>query len=303
MQSFSSRLDLFGKVRGLLRATFVAVVMLVVVLSGLLTTAKARLGETLLNFGEQLSQLTDAKSGSKQSILTINGLALHHGTASTPLTIKDALDRMQQLCSAHGGLEVPEALLKIKSRPSNRVGIDKLDGTFRHQTAQAWMLVCIDTERPLTLHELSARLQAFSKTGDLSSVGKLHYVLARREKSVTSLLAFWTEGTAQLLAMFPKAGDAPGQDIADVPRPERAVRIFSAREEGMPYAVTMYRSPTESPQALLEWYRGCLAQHGWQLVPSQGHESLFARRGSRAIAVHSVRAASGQVAVTIAELS
>jgi hypothetical protein len=70
----------------------------------------------------------------------------------------------------------------------------------------------------LSVSDLTSRLQDFAKTGDLSAVGELRYVLAHRVDGKTAVLTMWTEGPTPLLKMFPTSGDAPGRDPQEVPR-------------------------------------------------------------------------------------
>jgi len=239
-----------------------------ILLGCLLSTAKAKIGESLVHFGEQLSALTQARAHSTESRLHINGLEIHRVTASTSLDVKETLNRLQAFCGQHGGIEAPAALLKSAPVNSIQPNAATIGGTYRHESERAGVLACIDTQRPLGVSELTGRLQQFVQTGNLSAIGSLRYVLARREKSVTSLLVLWTEGDAPLLQMFPKTGDAPGDDIPDVPRPRQATRVFSANEDGAPYSLTTYQAPATSPASGIEWYKAQLQQRGWHVTGS-----------------------------------
>ena len=268
----------------------------------LLSTAKAKVGESLVYFGEQLSALTHAKAHSTESRLHINGLEVHRITASTPLDVKETLNRLQGFCSEHGGLVAPDKLLKSAAVKSIQPHNTALGGSYRHESEHAGVLACIDTQRPLGVSELTARLQEFVTTGNLSAIGSLRYVLARREKSVTSLLVLWTEGDAPLLQMFPKTGDAPGYDVPGIPRPDHASRVFSANEDDAPYSLTTYQSLATSPASAIEWYKSQLQQRGWRITGSQQPSTLIAQRGPRIVLISSTPMGTGSLATTIAEL-
>jgi len=290
------------RVFGLLRATGVVICISLTLLGCLFSSAKAKVGESLVHFGEQLSALTRAEAHSTESRLHINGLEVHRFTASTSLDVKETLNRLQTFCSEHGGLETPNALPKSAPVNSIQPHAAALGGTYRFESERAGVLACIDTQRPLGVSELTTRLQQFVKTGNLSAIGSLRYVLARREKSVTSLLVLWTGGDASLLQMFPKTGDAPGYDVPDVPRPRQATRVFSANEDGAPYSLTTYQAPATSPASDIEWYKAQLQQRGWHVTGSKRPSILTAQRGSRVLVISSTSIGTGSVATTIAEL-
>ncbi len=288
---------------GMGRALTVGILIVGVAFGACLSSAEAHLGESLMGFGEELAKWTNARPDSKEGHLNVNGLEVHRMTVSTPLGIKDSLDRLQRVCQQRGGFENPASLLGARSANPNNPLPGKWDGALRHENNHAGVLTCIDTDRPLGVAELARRMQQFVKTGNLSDVGKLRYVLARREGSVTSLLVLWTEGKASLLDMFPKSGDAPGQDLLDVPRPEGAARLLSASELGSPYGITVYRAPKQSPESLRNWYSARLKERGWFIMKSANANTLAARRAGRTIVIHLAATALGQTAASIAELS
>lgn len=286
---------------GLLRAVALGVLVLVVTVSSSLRQANAHLGEALIAFGDQLLVLTGGKLASKVSQLSVNGVVLHRATASTPLGIEETLERLSRVCSEKGGIEGADKLLS-EVQPQSRVGARTLlSGTYRHVANGLGLLACIETGHPLTLSEVTERLGAFTRTGDLAALGSLRYVLAKREGAATSLLVLWTEGSVPLLRMFPKRGDAPGRDLVDVPRPEHSSRLLSAADFGAPYSVTVYRSPL-SPSTVQKWYARALAQHGWRVTEVK-RSSLLARRGERCIIVRSRAATAGTTTASIVELS
>lgn len=290
------------RVFGLLRVTGVVSCIGLTVLGCLLSTAKAKFDESLVHFGEQLSALTQTKMQSTESHLHINGLQVHRITASTPLDVRETLNRLQSFCSERGGLETPAALLKSAQARSVHPGAAAPGGIYRHESERGGVIACIDTQRPLGISELTTRLRAFVKTGNLSAVGSLRYVLARREKSVTSLLVLWTEGEASLLRMFPKTGDVPGDDVPDVPRPELATRVLSANDDAASYSLTTYESTATSPRFVIDWYKAQLQQRGWRVTSSKFPSTLVAQRRSRMLVIRSAPIGTGSVATTVAEL-
>jgi hypothetical protein len=272
-------------------------VILVVLLATCLRSAQARLGEALLGFGDQLVKLQDLRANSEPRQLSINGLSLGVLTLSTDLSVPAALDRFQNLCRQRGGLQVPPAL-------ANKLGPARtaFDATFRQEGQAEGALACIDTGHPLGLEQLTERLAGLQKTGDLAALGQLRYVFARRSGTTTTLLVFWTDGSAPLLELFPPNGDAPGRDPEHVPRPEVSRRILSATEHGAPYHLTLYKAGNQSSEALANWYRGALEARGWHVAPGGAPASLRAQRLGRNLIVACSRTEDGAAVATVAEL-
>jgi hypothetical protein len=279
----------------LTRAGVCSCIILAALLASCARSAHARLGEVLLTFGDKLTQLQDMRPNSAPRQLSVNGLSLGVLTLSTELPVSDALGRFQDLCRRRGGLQVPRSLT-TRLGSAARV----FDGTFRQDATTEGVLACIDSGRPLALDELVERLARFRDTGDLSALGDLRYVLARRSGSTTTLLVFWTEGSAPLLKLFPPRGDAPGRDPEGLPRPASSRRILAAAEHGAPYHLTLYKTTERSRESLLTWYRSGLEARGWQVVPA-GH-LLRAQRANRTVLVSGSPSADGSVIATVVEL-
>lgn len=287
----------FVRLAAFARAAVCLLVVLVVLVASCLRSAHARLGEALLGFGDQLVKLQDLKANSAPRQLNINGLSMGVLTLSTKLDVAAALDRFQMQCRQRGGLQVPPAL-------ANKLGPARtpFDATFRQEGSSEGVLACIDSGHPLSLDELTERLAALRDSGDLAALGELRYVFARRSGGTTTLLVFWTDGSAPLLKMFPPTGDAPGRDPDDVPRPEGGRRVLSATEHGAPYHLTLYKAGGQSTEALLNWYRRALDVRGWQTASGGSATSLRAQRQGRNVVVACSPAKDGGAVATIAEL-
>ena len=70
------------------------------------------------------------------------------------------------------------------------------------------------------------------------------------------------EQHASLESLFPTTGDAPGEDIAGVPRPEGSRRDFSATFDGESYGVRIYEAPRPMPDVVAR-YDTQMAEAGW----------------------------------------
>lgn len=279
------------------RATLCLFVILAILVVGCLRSAHAHLGETLLGFGDQLAKWQGMKALSGRRQLNVNGLGLGMVTVSTELDVTHALDRFQDHCRKHGGLAVPASLAK-------RLGSEAqvFDGSFRQESAAQGVLACLDSGHPLALSELSERLARLRDTGDLAALGDLRYVLARRSGDTTTLLVFWTEGSAPLFTLFPKTGDAPGRDPKDLPRPVGSQRMLSAAEQGAPYSLTLYRKPDQTPEQLRQWYRRELETGGWLVNTDASSGAMDVRRAERSLLMTFSTTTAGATIVTVAEL-
>ena len=301
MASCNRTIRSIGTVWGALRAILLGASIVLGVAFSCLSSAQARLAESMQDFSALFSQLTKATSRSKESRLDVNGLELHRITASTRLSVKDTLDRLEGLCRDRGGLEGIERLLKNSGAASSSAWPSIIHGVYRNQGANQGTIACIDTGGPLGVTDLTRRLQEFARTKNLAALGKLRYALARRNGPRTSVLVFWTDGDARLLEMFPKSGDAPGTDLPGVPRPEQSVRLLSAAERGSPYSITAYRSTHQSPAAMTDWYQRMLKGRHFRVAQTQN--GLAAVRGGRALLIRVSALAPGQTVAGVVELS
>jgi hypothetical protein len=127
-------------------------------------------------------------------------------------------------------------------------------------------------------------------------------VLARRSGDTTTLLVFWTEGSAPVFSVFPKTGDAPGRDPKDLPRPPTSQRMLSAAEQGAPYSITLYRMPNQTPEQLRQWYRRELETRGWHVSDSSSMGTIYAQRLNRSLQITASESNTHSALVALAEL-
>lgn len=284
---------------GFARASCVVALLVCAALGLGLRNARAAFGERLLGFGAELTRWDGFRFDSKPRQVSVNGVELELVASSTALSVGDALDRLEGICSARGGIEGADRMTRLLLEPAARSG-KWLEPRIRRESDSEGVIACLDTGGPLSVQGLTARLQAFAHTGDLNTVGALRYALAQRHGGRTSVLFIWTEGAVPLLQMFPKTGDAPGIDPQAVPRPEGSERLLSGIQHGAPYSFTAYRTRVASPEALLAWYRHSLPSSGFAVSDSPSG-ALWARQGERTLLIRAARARAGVVSV-VAEM-
>lgn len=284
---------------GLLRVSLLGAGLVLVALTLGIHSARAAFGERLLGFGAELSRWQDVRLSTAPRRLSVNGAELELVVATTPLSVGEALNRLERVCERRGGIIGTETLPELfgNATPLSR---SWLSGRVRKQSENEGALACLDTGMALSLDELTARLQRFAQSGDLNELGAFRYATARRSGNVTTVLFIWSDGAIPLRQMFPASGDAPGFDSAGVPRPPGSTRLLSGAEHGAPYAVAVYRTTQPSPAALVAWYRGALRTAGFVVEDAAGG-ALLARQRSRTLLVRAAETRRG-VAAAVAEL-
>ena len=109
-----------------------------------------------------------------------------------------------------------------------------------------------------------AALKRFSRTRDLSELGKLRYSFVEMSaQGQAHVVTLWTDSALNLATLFPETGDAAGTDSAVLPRLPGARRTLSANAEGVPYAVRTYAT-AQSAVGVQRFYDSWMAEHGWQ---------------------------------------
>jgi hypothetical protein len=145
------------------------------------------------------------------------------------------------------------------------------------------MLSCLAPSTPqLGTDGLVHSVRTFMESGDLSELGDLRYITARRQPSgKTQVVAVWTEGRFLLRSIFPERGDVPGSDMVDVPRPPGSVRSVCATALRRSFGYRLYESD-QPAREVLSFYELTLAQRGWASVdgvdePANASDSLHMR--------------------------
>jgi hypothetical protein len=285
---------------GALRVLGLAILVLGIVTTITLRKAQARFVESLSGFGLQIARLQDLSPDSAPRRMMLNGLELHVMTVSTSLDVKTALDRFQSVCHAVGQIDMP-ATVRQKLESGATLGSSKSLGVVRKETKTEGTLACVDVGEGLDVEGFLGRLKAFGETMNLRSLGQYRYTLARRTDSTTTLVVFWTDGNVKLTEMFPEQGDAPGQDLAGIPRPAEATRTLSACESGKPYGLAYYRLNGKSKRAVLVEYEALLKRTGFSTShPKPG--VLLASKQDRNVVVNVLERKEQQVMVGVSDL-
>ncbi len=123
------------------------------------------------------------------------------------------------------------------------------------------------SDEELDPESVAAAFERFQNSLDLAEFGEMRYIYAQRAaEGGTFFVAFWIEGSFKVAEMFPAEGDAPGRDVAGVPRPPNSRRLLSTWEEGKSQAVTTYVGGNHAPEELEDFYRAEMETGGWQIL-------------------------------------
>lgn len=214
-------------------------------------------------------------------VLSVNGQRLYVASRQSALSVQDVLDRFADQCRARRGqgafaplgagvAESPQPApdrARAMSRLLEELSHPMRLGVLRHEGAGQGHLVCF--ERPADragLGDLITGLGELAETGDLSRLGAPRYVSARRlENQRTHVLTVWSEGPLELGALISGAGDAPGADLPDVPRPPDTVRLLSARVAGRTLGLWLYDA-IQTRDQVLAFYDRALPAAGFEPV-------------------------------------
>jgi hypothetical protein len=236
-----------------------------------LRTSYARASDAAMNFGDELLHLGERNpSGElKDSVyrLSINGQEAETANGFTRHSMTEVLDYFKAECDEHADGLVD----KFATLDSSLVNLEPASGapgyaTIRDEKPDQGFVFCATTDHPVSKEERMSRLRQLVVTGDLGTLGDIRYVAVRKVDGGSHVVAAWTHGRFDLYAMFPKQGDAPGEDFPVAPRPEGSRRIFDGHIAGATYGVNIYEAKGE-PDAVLAGVDTKLKAAGWKATP------------------------------------
>jgi hypothetical protein len=231
----------------------------------------ARAADVGLNFGEELRSLGEGRlsgevANDEKYELSLNGQPFDTITRSTTRPMGEVLQYFQDECTNDAtGL----------SDKFNNLG-ETLDGLPRASGIPGYVIVrkdadersfvfCLAPDHELDAKEKILRLRSVADFGDLGRLGDIRYVSVVSEPGGSTATAVWTHGSFNVNAMFPKVGDAPGEDLAGIPRPDGARRVLTGHIVGAPFGVNVYEA-SGTPTATLGALDAKLVGGGWKRV-------------------------------------
>lgn len=272
------------RVRGLFRVmTYFSVIT---VACGIVSVrhARAEYENRTLAFGRQMIELAKASSHELTTI-NFNGQPVHVGSSVTVDTPDQILDRYKELCStnraqtelgditaliagetatsAEPSEEILQQLSDLQTTGEPELPELAKTGALRVGDGDEGAALCF-VRGSKSKTSWAEALAGFYSTGDLGALGELRYAYARRgQNGTTHVLTAWTDSTFNLLEMMGDDGkDCAGEDFPELPRLPNTTRIISARAEGTPFGVNVYKTK-ESPTKALAFYDEQMKTAGW----------------------------------------
>ena len=247
----------------------------------------AAIGRESLRIGDELLSLDGASSRATTDAyrLEVNGQRLHVSSASSSLAFTAVLDRFEAECTgASNAIAAEFSFFPQSLRASPPIPEAGAPGiaTLRSQSEDRGAVFCFAQTGPTSASDALRKVGEFATTGDIGRIGNARYIVARRTEGGSHAVAAWADGELIAAKMFPQEGDAPGGDLADVPRPSGGRRVLTAFEEGAPLAVRVYETSIDEARVLADYDRDWPGQ-SWTRVPlskpSERATRLFSRGG------------------------
>jgi hypothetical protein len=258
--------------RRTVRVALATVLVLVIFAFVAARISYARVTDGLLDFGEELrrtsGQNINAEHQGDLYEIVLNGQPLDSANASTRHSMHEVLDYFQSQCKDNAnGLSDTFANL-----PKSVDGLPLGKGsegffTVRREQENRGFVFCMAADKKLSNAEMIMRLRRAGTTGDFGLIGDVRYVTVYKEENGARVFTAWTHGTFNVYSMFPKTGDAPGEDFGGVPRPDGGRRILSATVTGAPFGANAYEVPG-APTDVAKGLDTKLVAAGWKLVPT-----------------------------------
>jgi hypothetical protein len=228
-------------------------------------SARAEMQEQTLAIGRQMMELARA-SNHDVTPITLNGEKMYLASSVSEEPAKNVLDRYESHCKADPGQPAAgwKDIEKLAEKAVENAPRGTPTGLMRAGDDAEGTVLCFvrGAETKATVEEA---FRTFAETGELGAFGKLRYVYAKKTPTGrTLILTAWTDAKFNLGRMMPKAGvDAPGEDFPELPRVPSSTRAISARAEGMPYGLNIYKT-TEAPSKVLAFYDKEMVRLGFQ---------------------------------------
>jgi hypothetical protein len=244
-------------------------------------SARASVMEHLLGIGRRMAPyLDDGRGTEAPRALHLNGLTLHvaagHTSHPPALVRRWYADRYAGRGSALDLLT--EELKRQQLIPPAASALSQASFGDDRQGG----LAALDMGDVGSVRAVAERL-LHAGSGDLAQVGTLRYLYYERAADGgTRFLTVWSDERFELAQLLPGPdGDAPGRDIAGVPRYPGTARVLCADERGAAGQLAMYVGGGGGPELAEAFYRARMQTLGWRLDPR--FEEVARAQGRRAL--------------------
>ncbi len=254
--------------------------------------------QTFREVGGQISEYLTAHVDGAESV-SLNGERFAFAAMTSEQSVEQVLAATERACAQSPG-DVASELGRVTEnlrKTDARLGLSEPEKltTLRRDSSRGQEhgdVTCLTRPADDGAHAATrgfvARLERFAETFALGELGEAHYLRAERDpdSGKTRILYVRSLGPLQLSKLFPEgAGDAPGRDPRDIPRPPGSVRTLSAGIERTSDGFYSYESP-EAAATVLTFYDRELSR-SWEKMKldERDPETRLSRayaRGSRA---------------------
>lgn len=271
--------------------------------------AKAAFTEEGFVLGRDMAKVAELLDHTYE--ININGQKAYLASVDTLMPKQDILDRYEEMCRDNNGL-LGEAWKSLPNDKRTIRGTNELTGLVasmgvaRKDSEHEGMVACLakskNNDGTLSPGEALAN---FSKTGELSYIGRLRYVYVTGPSpsgrwSVTTL---WTEENFNVDRIGPPEGtdDAPGSDSPTIGRPPSSQRTFSCSITGAPYALRMYNSQA-TPENVYAKFDSTMTSDGWMIFALEGAPHTYFKDGIETMVTAGTDPHTHKTLVMISEL-
>jgi hypothetical protein len=245
--------------------------------------ARAEVANQSLVVGRQMMELTNAQQNDITNV-TLNGQSMFVGSSLSQEPVDDILNRYEKHCRENQA-QSPDAWRAVGAK-DGKVTVDTIGGDFNSGVLRAGderegTVVCF-VRSSQSKASVTEALKALNDTGELGAIGSLRYVYAKKtKKGNTHILTGWTLDKFNIGQFMPEEDkDVPGSDFAELPRPESSHRVLSARVEGTPFGMNVYRSD-QAPDKVAADFDAQLSKKGWFALDTEisQHEDTSVNKG------------------------
>lgn len=235
--------------------------------------ARAEVADQSIVVGRQMLELVGTNNGDVSHV-SLNGQQMFLGTAVSREDIGTVLDRYEQHCKKNGA-QSPESWQElsknpVRENPTSAATLESFNtGVVRSGGDKEGTVICF-VRSSQSKTSVAEALKSFGETGELGALGQLRYAYAKKtESGKTHILTGWTLDKFNVSAFTPpETGDVAGSDFPEMPRPDNAQRVLSARVEGTPFGLNVYRSDVE-PKKVAEQFDEAMVKQGWFALDSE----------------------------------
>lgn len=265
-------------------------------------STRARVDGALLSVGEPLTRSPRgglARRGARRFV--IGGEHVHVATGRSSQSRDAMLDAFAQRCTV-GGAPLPAALAHLGEGAAPEGSVSAADGVLGAREGLHGYVACLEGIARLSSDALASRLQSYSMSGDVSTLGDFRYLYARTDGPATAWAAVWTDGPFRP-SRLASPTDEGGRDLPGVPPPSRARRTLSVESEDGFDRFASYLVAGRPQATVLREHSAALAHAGFERLAATrtrpGADVVSYRRGARYLSAVYRRGASGDVSVVL----